>query len=272
MRVHRDAGGAAVAGAGVGQRRQHLERTQRAILQHIGGHGVVQLIDDVEPAAGRVEDCVARTGAFTRDGRARRRGADAVRVQREQEHAVQALVRHHDVAAGRIDQVVMRLGERLFLAVRPGLAVQAHRLRHGIERAVGGHGQHGQRAGQVVRHHQVAARGAQRQVHGIASFASLRAPRNEGPVAHVAAQRADVVAVAMHRVQDGQGGMWQQVGRIEQAAHHLRQGERAGVGGVVENADAVAAGIAFARGARADIDMHGASLFRWEWNRPCAAS
>ncbi|KAG1325318.1 hypothetical protein G6F61_015118 [Rhizopus arrhizus] len=52
VRIQRDAGGAAVAGIGVGQRGQHLERLQRASGQRVGGHRGVQVIDDVEPAAG----------------------------------------------------------------------------------------------------------------------------------------------------------------------------------------------------------------------------
>ncbi|MNV50873.1 hypothetical protein D3C71_1429020 [compost metagenome] len=257
-----DAGGAAVAGAGIGQGGQYLERAQRTRFQSVGGHGVVQLIDHIQPAPGRVKSRVARTRALARGGHAGRLGADALVVQGEKKDAVQPLVRHHHIAAGRIDQVVVRLGVGLFLAMRAGLAGQRDRLRDGGERAVRGHGQHGQRAGQVIRHHQVAGRRAQRQMHRVAPLAGLHAPRLEGPAARVAAQRADLLAVAVHGVEHGQGRVRQQVGRVDQAAHDLRQGQRSGVGGVVEYADAVAAGIAFPRGAGADIDVHGASLFR----------
>ncbi|KAG1319413.1 hypothetical protein G6F63_014752 [Rhizopus arrhizus] len=108
-------------------------------------------------------------------------------------------------------------------------------------------------------------------MHGVAAVAALLPPGRQRAGARISAQGADFMAVAMHCVQHGQRRMRQEIRGVDQAADDLRQGQRAVVLGVIENADAFATGMAFPRGAGTDVDVHG-TILGLKRKRPCAPS
>ncbi|MCY1434218.1 hypothetical protein D9M71_502740 [compost metagenome] len=256
--VHFNFRGAAVAGVGRGQRRQHLQRLQRTGhgIEAVAGDGGIQFVDGKGIGRLGVQRDMPWPGAFAAGNEGLLGRVQLAVVEVEAEHPVQAFVRHQHKLARGIERIEMRLGERLLDPVRPDRAFQLHQLADRAQAAIGLHVQHRQGAGNVVGHHHVALARVQRQVHRVAAFATDGIEQGQAAIVAVDGEGADFAAIAMHAVQPVTGTVEGQERRVDQVADHLHTLQGARLLVHLVDRDAVTPGIALARSARTDIGKH----------------
>ena len=170
-----------------------------------------------------MKGCVAGTGSGARFHcrRLGRAQLAAGRIETENEHAVEAFVRHQHEAAGRIENDVMRVRTGLLFGVRPRLALQADQLNLVREPAVLPHGEHRDAArGVVADHHEPAAR-VRRQVHpvGVAGFGTVQESKESGFRVH--REGRGIGFVAVDGVEKSLVSAEDQKGRVDQVSNVL---------------------------------------------------
>ncbi|BCN11703.1 hypothetical protein RPSD_35880 (plasmid) [Ralstonia solanacearum] len=125
--------------------------------------------------------------------------------------------------------------------------------------AVGGEREHGQAGPDVVGHHHEPARRVERQVDRVLALRALPVDEAEPAGCAVDGKGADVGQIAVHRVEPVAGGVQREERWVDEVLDELDGRKPAGLRVDAEHADAVSAGVALARGARAHIgvQIHG---------------
>ena len=122
-------------------------------------------------------------------------------IEAEDEHAVQAPVRHDYRAASGVEHHVMWMGTDLLDAMRSGLPRKSDHL-HGVgEPTIGPDGQHCHVARAVIGHHQKAAAGVDGLVHAVAPAGFSAIQRIEKTIGGIYRERSGIAFVAVHRIE-----------------------------------------------------------------------
>ncbi|MHC2621334.1 hypothetical protein ACVIW2_003366 [Bradyrhizobium huanghuaihaiense] len=148
----------------------------------------------------------------------------------------------------------MRLGKGLLDAMWPNLAFQLDEIDHGSERAVLVSRQQRKRGGDVIGHHHEPVARVDGEMDGILSFRALAVDHRELAARRIDRHRRNVAEIAMYCVEEATRPIEGEERRIDEVTQQLDvlPGARCIVHRI--DVEPVAAGVAFLRGARPDID------------------
>ena len=239
-----------------GQRRDHLPLGRPPIGPVKHGHGRIEFVVHVQHRQGRVEDRMPRRRPGGRANRGLVGGRQTPVFEPKKESPVEALVRNHVRASGRVKNHRVRVGGSLLLWIGAGRALQLDRLADRLQRAVLRHRHHRYRTVAVVGDDQKAFGRVQRRINRVGALAIDLIQQRQRTRCLIDGKCAHDLAAAMHTVKSCLRSVQGEQRWVFQSADSLQAGPPAADGIDAVNVDAVATAVPVWRGITTDIGEH----------------